>query len=279
TRGYVLDSELELVPAGAVGELYIAGVGLARGYLDRRALTAGRFVADPYGAETGGAETGGPVGTGGRMYRSGDLVRWREDGTLQFVGRVDEQVKIRGFRIELGEIEATLKAHPQVQDALVTVHEQADQKQLVGYVIARQEEVEQAQAQASYIHHWQQLYETTYRQGDAVAGDFNITGWNSSYTGEPLPAEEMRIWVTETVARLQALRPQRVLEIGCGTGLLLTQLAGGCESYLGVDFSAEVLRQLGEYLGRRKDLRHVELRQGLAHDLSFVADDSCDLVI
>src|SRR5262249_18480108 len=234
TRGYVLDSELELVPAGAVGELYIAGVGLARGYLDRRALTAGRFVADPYGAETGGAETGGPVGTGGRMYRSGDLVRRREDGALEFVGRVDEQVKIRGFRIELGEIEATLKAHPQVQDALVTVHEQADQKQLVGYVIARQEEVEQAQAQTSFIQHWHKLYETTYGQGEAESGDFNLAGWNNIYTGEPLPAEEMRIWVAETMVRLRSLRAERVLEIGCGTGLLLTRLAGGCESYMGI---------------------------------------------
>src|SRR5262249_3936632 len=280
------------------GELYVAGAGLARGYLDRGALTAERFVADPYGAETGGAETGGAetggaetggaetggaetggaetggaVEVGGPMYRTGELVRWREDGTLEFVGRADEQVKIRGFRIELGEIQATLKAHPQVQDALVMIREQANQKQLVGYVIARQDEAEQAEAQAYHIEHWQQLYETTYGQNEASFSDFNITGRNGSYTGEPLPAEEMRIWVTETVARLQALRPQRVLEIGCGTGLLLTRLAGGCESYLGVDFSAEVLRQLGEYLGQRDDLRHVELRQGPAHDLSMVADD------
>ena len=172
-----------------------------------------------------------------------------------------------------------LKSHERVQEALVTVHEQADHKQLLGYVIGRLDKAEQAQAQASHISHWQQLYESTYGQGSASCGDFNIVGWNSSYTGEPIPAEEMRVWVEETVAHLRALQPNRVLEIGCGTGLLLTRLAVGCESYLGLDFSAQVLAQLGAYLGTREDLGHVVLRQGLAHELSFLGDDSVDLVI
>ena len=89
----------------------------------------------------------------------------------------------------------------------------------------------------------------------------------------------MRLWVEETVAHLRALQPNRVLEIGCGTGLLLTRLAVGCESYLGLDFSAQVLAQLGAYLATREDLAHVVLRQGPAHELSFLGDDSVDLVI
>lgn len=268
TRVYVLDENLNPAPVGVTGELYAAGAGLARGYVNRPDLTAERFVPNPSG-----------IARGERMYRTGDLVRWRRDGIIEFVGRNDHQVKVRGYRIELGEIEAVLRSHDDVQDALVMVREQEDGKQLLGYVVARRDKTEQEEAQGSQITHWRQLYESTYRQGRAVADDFNITGWNSSYTGAAIPAEEMRIWVEETVARIRELRPRRVLEIGCGTGLLLTRLAADCESYLGLDFSAEVLAQLERCLAAREDLRHVVLRQGLAHELSFLADDSVDLVI
>ena len=123
TQVYILDAALEPVPLGARGELYVAGSGLARGYLQQPGLTAERFVANPFVP-------------GARMYRTGDLVRRRPDGNLLFLGRSDDQLKLRGYRIEPGEIEAALRRHERVHDALVTVHQQGGQKQLLAYVIA-----------------------------------------------------------------------------------------------------------------------------------------------
>ncbi|HZE25195.1 MAG TPA: amino acid adenylation domain-containing protein, partial [Blattabacteriaceae bacterium] len=268
TRVYVLDERLRPVAIGVPGELYIAGAGLARGYLNRAAVTSERFLANPYGT------------AGSRIYRTGDLVRWRTNGNLEFIGRTDQQVKIRGFRVELGESESVLLKHQRVREALVIAREdRPGEKQLVGYVIARPSSERQTHAESEQISRWQQLYDSYRKEATANNGAAKFAGWNSSYTADPIPAHEMQQWVDETVARLMKLQPRRVLEIGCGTGLLLTQVAPHCEIYTGLDFSAAALAQLSHAIEEREDLRHVTLRQGLAHELSFVADESVDLVV
>jgi amino acid adenylation domain-containing protein/non-ribosomal peptide synthase protein (TIGR01720 family) len=252
---YVLDRHLQLVPVGVPGELYVGGAGLARGYLNRPDLTAERFIPHPFSPEPGA-----------RLYKTGDLVRYRPNGDLEYLGRIDQQVKIRGYRIELGEIEAILQQHPAVREAVVVVHEDGAQslaqpapgqeedhshKRLVAYVTRKQHQDRSAEAAPSeawldeQVAQWQQVFDTIYQQpSDQKDPTFNSIGWNSSYTGQAIPEEEMREWVDHTVERILATRPQRVLEIGCGTGLLLLRIAPTCTDYWGTDFSPEVLEAL-----------------------------------
>ncbi|MDQ0024400.1 amino acid adenylation domain-containing protein [Variovorax paradoxus] len=130
TSTHVLDADLNLVPQGVAGELYLGGISLARGYLKRAGLSAERFVADPFDSEGGG-----------RLYRTGDLVRWSAEGQLEYLGRIDHQVKIRGFRIELGEIEAQLLAQPAVREAVVVAKEGPAGARLVAYLAAHADHI------------------------------------------------------------------------------------------------------------------------------------------
>ncbi|WP_393071935.1 amino acid adenylation domain-containing protein [Streptomyces sp. LN704] len=279
---------------GGSGELLLGGPGLATGYLDRPELTAQRFVEDRF--------TSG----GGRLYRTGDLVRLREDGEMEFTGRVDNQIKLRGFRIELGEIESVLTAHPAVSEAVVSVHttpentantantestestesaESAEnaaggERRLVAHVVPAAHRA--AARESEQLTEWKEIYETLYDDAAGAAYGENFAGWNSSYDARPIPLEQMRQWRAATVERIRELGGRRVLEIGVGTGLLMAELAGApeCEEYWATDFSASVIEALRAQTGADERLRgKVRLSCRAADDLDGLPAGHFDTVV
>ena len=267
TRVHVLDAHLNPVPAGVPGELFVSGDGVARGYAARGDLTAARFLPDPNAP-------------GSRMYRTGDRVRPLADGRLEFLGRVDAQVKIRGHRVELGEIEAALLTSPAVETAAVVAREDGGETRLIAYVVPCRQGRAHTRWQEEHVARWRELYDETYQRTAHEADfSFNITGWMSSYTGEPIAESEMREWRDATVARILALRPRRVLEIGCGTGLLLTQLAPRCERYVATDLSRVSLDFVRRAISNRTAPAHIELLERMADNCEGFHEGEFDTVI
>ncbi|MBN3926168.1 amino acid adenylation domain-containing protein [Nostoc sp. NMS4] len=285
TQIYILDHQLEsqtdsyqLVPIGEVGELYIGGDGLARGYLNQSKLTEQKFILDPFSNSPDS-----------RLYKTGDLVRYLPDGNIEYIGRIDHQVKIRGFRIETGEIEATLSQHPNVLETVVIAHNETNgDKRLVAYVVPStkaqdgSDDLNQvSEFQAEQTAQWQQIWDEAYSQ-PTLEDDptFNINGWNNSYTGLPVPPPEVKEWVEHTVARILSLQPKRLLEIGCGTGMLLFRIAPHCAHYFGTDIAEASVRYIEEQLSQQEQNGlQVSLAQKAADNLEGLENEAFDTVV
>ncbi|MEH2088947.1 amino acid adenylation domain-containing protein [Nostoc sp.] len=296
TQIYLLDPQLQPVGVGVPGEIYIGGDGLAREYLNQSELTAQKFILHPFQGSRGAGEQGSrgaeilpnsqSLILSPRLYKTGDKARYLSDGNIEFLGRIDYQVKIRGFRIELGEIEAVLSQHSLVQESVVVVREDIPgDKRLVAYLVPalhRQTLPQQvAQWQSEYVSDWQTLYEQLYSQNQASTDDltFNIAGWNSSYTRQPIPDREMQEWVESTVSRIQANSPQRILEIGCGTGLLLSRLAKHCQQYWGTDYSIAAIQHVKQVCGTVEGLEDVRLLHQMADNFEGIPQGEFDTVV
>ena len=289
----VADRRLRPLPIHVPGELVLGGAGVARGYLGRPALTAARFVPDAF------ADFGSLPGR--RLYLTGDRARLAGDGNLEFVGRIDDQVKVRGFRVEPGEIVAQLRRHPAVRDAFVTTsssrpaQSSAGRSRLVAYVVPAGGFGEPRQEwMVEQVSYWQTLHDDLYFQtrrgresGDTPPEEeFASIGWDSSYTGEPIPAAEMSEWLDLTVDRILALPgfstpagPPRVLEVGCGDGMIVDRVAPHSKSYLATDFSSTVLDILRRRLNRPGGPPNVRLACHRADDFSGIATGAYDVVV
>jgi amino acid adenylation domain-containing protein len=270
TSIYILDSNNKLVPIGVTGELCIGGDGLARGYLNRPELTDKAFIPNPF-----------ENSNGGKIYKTGDHARYRSDGEIECHGRLDHQVKVRGFRIEPGEIETILSEHEAVKQSVVVASEDDDgNARLVAYLTIDEKKLQDTEdISKEHLSEWQLIWDDAYKsKNEDIDPTFNISGWKSSYTGDPIPENEMREWVDHTVNRIMSLKPANVLEIGCGTGLLLFKIAPQCQKYIGLDFSSRVLDKTKEIV-KAKNLTNVELLCQEAHNFDNIDTNLYDVIV
>jgi amino acid adenylation domain-containing protein len=270
----VVDDRTMLVPIGVPGEICVSGIGVGAGYWRQPDRTETAFVANPYAGET----------FGDVLYRTGDVGRWRLDGTLEFLGRSDNQVKIRGFRVELGEVEAALARHAQIRDVIVVNRDDGTgQPQLAAYLQVRMDPAQADPLLQEQIALWKDLHERGYGEVEpgSIDPSFNTTGWDSTYTGAPLTAAEMEECIENAVGCIIGLGPRNLLEIGCGTGLLLYRLVSQCARYCGTDFSAAAIQQLERDRDhvKRVGLDRADLRIQTADDFTDLARREIDTIV
>ncbi len=269
TSIYIIDNNNRLVPVGVTGELCIGGDGLARGYLNRPELTKKVFHSNPF------------ENRNGVIYKTGDLARYKANGEIECLGRVDNQVKVRGFRIEPGEIETILSEHEDVKQSVVVARKDDENNAfLVAYLNIEEGKLQNSEDYSKeHLSEWQLIWDDVYKSEKKETDPiFNVSGWKSSYTGKQIPDIEMHEWVDNTVNNIMSLEPANILEIGCGTGLLLFRLAPKCNKYTGLDFSSSVLNKTKEIV-KAKNLTNVDLLCQEANNLDNLEPDFYDVIV
>lgn len=265
-RAYVVDDALTLVASGAPGELVLAGRSLARGYFQRPARTATAFVPNPFSEIPGE-----------RLYKSGDLARFLNDGQLEILGRRDQQLKILGVRLEPGEVEARLCDHPAVQESVVQLRD-AKASELVAFVrrAGRFDASDQGMEtwQEEQVRNWRERYSQRFVEGERPSLD---ASWLNVHTGRSIPSEQRQEWVETTINRILELGPSlgRVLELGCGIGTFCLRLAPFASSVLAIDMSETAIERLTTSCG---DLP-IEARCQPLDDFRGIEEATFDLVV
>lgn len=263
TRIFLFDDFGKECPIGVEGEICIGGLGLAIGYKEQPQLTQEKFVCSS-------------ALNWERIYKTGDIGRLRTDGKLEYIGRRDEQLKISGVRVELMEIEAVLNQQPDVSEAAVVV-EQAKLREprIVAFAVPKGVTIEGATGAIStqitdHIALWQGIWDQAHGQpSPSTDASLNYSGYTSSYTGRLFGEVEIREWLSEVSSRVRELHPKRILEIGCGSGMLLEALVKDVDLYVATDISPAAI----EHLRRRLDelpstAPRVQLLCRPAHDTS-----------
>ncbi|MCC2624721.1 MAG: amino acid adenylation domain protein, partial [Burkholderiales bacterium] len=236
---YILDNVLSPVPLGEIGELYIGGSGVARGYLNQPELTRKSFLANPF-------QTYAEIisNTNTRLYKTGDLARMLPDGNIEYIGRHDLQVKIRGYRVELSEIEHVMHECPDIAKSVVIakLNESTQQYSLFAYYT-----VKDIVGNGSVIQDWLDVYEKEYSENFSADNyKLNINVWKNSFTDTTIPKYEMIEWVNETNKRIKEISCGKILEIGCGSGLILFNIIDDTDYYYATDFSKEVITNINK---------------------------------
>lgn len=270
TQVYILDQYQKAVRKGGIGEIYIAGDGLARAYLNKPELSKSAFVKDPFAQQDDK-----------RMYRTGDLGKYIPQGDIQCLGRLDNQVKIRGHRIELGAIEESMLMQDAVKEAVVIAREdRPGDKRLVAYIVP--ENAEENSKSPSWLERWEDLY----KRGIQSESGFDIEEQQldiavaQEISGRTDIREEVEEWLMQSVDRIKALKAKNVMEVGCGGGQLVFELAPDTNKFIATDYSETAIGKLKEKLDAEPEKwKNVSAVTAPADDYSQVDEASLDLVI